>query len=40
MKILVAYDGSDWAESALKDLSRAGLPEENVELLLIEVAEV
>jgi nucleotide-binding universal stress UspA family protein len=40
MKILVGYDGSSFAEMALKDLSRAGLPKENVELLLMEVAEV
>ena len=26
MKILIAYDGSDCAEAALKDLQRAGLP--------------
>lgn len=40
MKILAAYDGSSFAEMALKDLSRAGLRKENVELLLMEVAEV
>lgn len=40
MKILVAYDGSSFAEEALKDLSRAGLPQEDVEVLLMEVAEV
>ena len=40
MKILAAYDGSSFAEEALKDLSRAGLPKEEVELLLMEVAEV
>lgn len=27
MKILVGYDGSDCAEAALDDLTRAGLPE-------------
>lgn len=40
MKILAAYDGSDCAEEALQDLSRTGLPPENVEILLMEVAEV
>jgi nucleotide-binding universal stress UspA family protein len=40
MKILAAYDGSSFAESALKDLTRAGLPTEGVELLLMQVAEV
>lgn len=40
MKILAAYDGSDCAEEALQDLSRSGLPQENVEILLMEVAEV
>lgn len=40
MKILVAYDGSSFAEEAIKDLNRAGLPQENVEVLLMEVAEV
>jgi nucleotide-binding universal stress UspA family protein len=39
-RILAAYDGSDFAESALEDLKRAGLPKEKVELLLMEVAEV
>ncbi len=40
LRILVAYDGSDCAEKALADLNRMGLPKENVELLLMEVAEV
>ena len=40
LKILVAYDGSLFADSALEDMSRIGLPGENVELLLMEVAEV
>lgn len=40
MRILAAYDGSSFAEESLKDLSRAGLREENVELLLMQVAEV
>lgn len=40
LRVLVGYDGSSFAENALKDLSRAGLPKENVELLLMEVAEV
>jgi nucleotide-binding universal stress UspA family protein len=39
-RILAAYDGSIFAERALDDLGRAGLPANNVELLLMEVAEV
>lgn len=39
MKILVAYDGSHSSESALDDLSRAGLPPKG-EAVLITVAEV
>ena len=39
MKILIAYDGSDCANSALDDLQRAGLPPE-AEALIITVAEV
>jgi nucleotide-binding universal stress UspA family protein len=39
MKILVAYDGSQCSESALDDLSRAGLPPKG-EAILITVAEV
>jgi nucleotide-binding universal stress UspA family protein len=26
-KVLIAYDGSEWADAALEDLRRAGLPE-------------
>ncbi|MBK9527141.1 MAG: universal stress protein [Acidobacteria bacterium] len=39
MKILIAYDGSHCAESALDDLVRAGLPSEG-EVLVVTVAEV
>ena len=39
-KILIAYDGSDYAEAALDDLKTAGLPDENVEALVYSVAEV
>ena len=39
MKILIAYDGSDYADVALDDLRRAGLPRE-VEALVLSVAEV
>jgi hypothetical protein len=28
MKILIAYDGSDYANAAIEDLTRAGLPED------------
>ena len=39
-KILIAYDGSNFAEAALDDLTNAGLPTENVEALIYSVAEV
>lgn len=39
-KILIAYDGSSFAEAALDDLKNAGLPTENVEALIFSVAEV
>jgi nucleotide-binding universal stress UspA family protein len=38
MKILIAYDGSSSADSALEDLRRAGLPEET-EALIVSVAD-
>ncbi len=39
MRVLIAYDGSHCAESALDDLVRAGLPAEG-EVLVVTVAEV
>ena len=39
MKVLIGYDGSQCAESALDDLTHAGLPEEG-EALVVSVAEV
>ncbi len=39
MKILIGYDGSDCAEAALDDLTRAGLPE-TAEAHILSVAEV
>jgi nucleotide-binding universal stress UspA family protein len=39
-KILIAYDGSRWAEAALDDLTNAGLKETGVEALVYSVAEV
>ncbi len=39
-KILIAYDGSGFADAALDDLKNAGLPSENIEALIISVAEV
>ncbi len=39
MKILVAYDGSEWADEALNDLQRAGLPPDS-EILVMSVANV
>ncbi len=38
MKILIAYDGSESADAALADLSRAGLPDD-VEAAVVSVAE-
>lgn len=40
MKILVAYDGSNSSDKALDDLQRAGLPEKDVEVSVVSVAEV
>lgn len=40
MKILIAYDGSEAANTAIDSLHRAGLPGEGVEALVISVAEV
>jgi nucleotide-binding universal stress UspA family protein len=39
MRILVAYDGSDFADSALEDLKRAGFADE-AEVLVMSVADV
>lgn len=39
MKLLIAYDGSRYAESALDDLCRAGLPDVG-EVLVVTIAEV
>lgn len=39
MKILVAYDGSEFADAALQDLQRAGL-NDDVEVLVLTVADV
>lgn len=38
MKILIAYDGSDCADAALKDLQRAALPG-NAQALVVTVAD-
>ena len=40
MKVLIAYDGSAAADISIDSLSRAGLPTEDVEALVISVAEV
>ena len=40
MRILIAYDGSDSADTAIDGLQRAGLPAENVEVLVASVGEV
>ena len=40
MNILIAYDGSTAADIAIDSLSRAGLPTEDVEALVVSVAEV
>jgi nucleotide-binding universal stress UspA family protein len=39
MKILIGYDGSDSADAALRDLQRAGLPDDT-EALIVSVADV
>jgi nucleotide-binding universal stress UspA family protein len=39
MKVLIAYDGSQCSDSALDDLTHAGLPE-NGEALIVSVADV
>ena len=39
MKILIGYDGSEYADAALKDLKRAGLPSD-ADVLVITLAEV
>lgn len=39
MKVLIAYDGSECAASALLDLTRAGLPRE-VAVTILSVDEV
>lgn len=40
MKLLIAYDGSDSADTAIDGLKRAGLPAENVEALVVSIGEV
>ncbi|HEX7334085.1 MAG TPA: universal stress protein [Pyrinomonadaceae bacterium] len=40
MRILIAYDGSDPADTAIDGLQRAGFPAENVEALVVSVGEV
>ena len=40
MKILIGYDGSDCSEAALDDLRKAGLPQSDVEALVLTVADV
>ena len=39
MKILIGYDGSESADTALRDLQRAGLPDD-AEALIVSVADV
>jgi hypothetical protein len=40
MKVLIAYDGSDSADTAIDGLQRAGLPAAEVEALVVSVGEV
>src|SRR5690554_7118061 len=40
MKLLIAYDGSECGDLAIDDLLRAGLPAENVEAMVMTVADV
>lgn len=39
MKVLIAYDGSECSEAAIRDLSRAGLPDSG-EMVVLSVAEL
>ena len=40
MKIFIAYDGSEAADTAIDSMRRAGLPNEGVEALVMSVGEV
>src|SRR5688500_3591399 len=40
MKVFIAYDGSDAADTAIDGLRRAGLPAEGIEALVMSVGEV
>ena len=40
MKLLIAYDGSESADTAIEGLLRSGLPSKDVEALVVSVAEV
>ena len=40
MKILIAYDGSEGADTGIDGLQRAGLPTQGTEALVVSVAEV
>ena len=40
MKLLIAYDGSEFSKSAIEDLTRAGLPQEGVSVTVLSVGEV
>ena len=40
MKVLIAYDGSEGADTSIDSLHRAGLAREGVEALVVSVAEV
>src|SRR5688500_15101104 len=40
MKVFIAYDGSAAADTAIDGLSRAGLPADGVEALVMSVGEV
>ncbi|HEX8138226.1 MAG TPA: universal stress protein [Pyrinomonadaceae bacterium] len=40
MKILIAYDGSECSDAGIDGLTRAGLPSQDAEALVVSVAEV
>ena len=40
MKILIAYDGSESADTGIDGLLRAGMPSQDIEALVVSVAEV
>jgi nucleotide-binding universal stress UspA family protein len=40
LKVMIAYDGSGYADVAIDDLRRAGLPQEGSEALVVSIADI